>query len=538
MVKSCSPGLFTIKYFYNLIRELYFQSLIIMNSINKIIILLILGTLVISCNESLVDNPVGNKSPDTYISLFPDSSIAQQRSRLKVSWWGDDPDGLIVGYYFKWEGIDSSWTFTTRTDSLFSLPIGTSDTTYNFLVSAVDNSGNGTYDDQVVQNNINYGPEPFVDANGNGKYDSGEKFYDIGVIDPTPASLNFPIKNSPPEVAWNPLTVIPDTSFPVMTFAWNTDDLDGAETIVNINISLNDTTNFVALDGNVNLVTLVPVDLNSSTPEMKILINGSESNPLTERLQGIVLNDTNRIYIQAKDLSGAYSKMISLPDSGHTWYVKKPNGNLLIVDDFPTINNQITSFYNNAFNTINGGALAGKFEVYDFQKTPLPFQNVTFPQTIKLFKYLYWYSNSTPHLSLLSLVTNNFIDPNGHNGKIMFSMTFADSSADFAVDAPTLRLFLPIDSLGQRRSIPFVFAPADIVPVSPENQYPALRTTETLGSVRTFYSASTSQTVYNIVGNGPTGLHVDGPIAFINNDKRLFFIGVPLHIANGGRYEC
>ncbi len=501
---------------------------------HKIILLFILGTLLFSCNESLVDSPVGNKPPDTFISLFPDSTIAQQRSSLKVSWWGDDPDGLIVGYYFKWEGIDSVWTFTTKTDSVFSLPIGTSDTTYNFLVSAVDNSGNGTYDSEVVQNNIEYGREPFVDKNGNGKYDSGEKYNDIGLIDASPANLKFPIKNSPPEVSWNPLTIIPDTSFPVMTFAWNSDDLDGAETIVNINISLNDTTNFVALDGNVKLITLRPVNLNTSSPEMEILINGSESNIFQSRLQGIVLNDTNRIYIQAKDLSGAYSKLISLPDSAHSWYVKKPNGNLLIVDDFATINNQITSFYNNAFNTIGGGALAGKFEVYDFQKSPLPFENVTFPQTIRLFQYLYWYSNSTPHLSLLSLVTNNFIDPIGHNGKIMFSMTFADSSADFAVDASTLKLFLPIDSLGQRRSIPFVFSPADIVPVSPQNQYPALRTSETLGSVRTFYSSSTTQTIYNIIGNGPSGLQVNGPISFINNDKRLFFIGVPLHLANGG----
>ncbi len=505
-----------------------------MHSIHKIVLLLTLGTLLFSCNESVVDNPVGNKSPDTFISLFPDSTIAQQRSLLKVSWWGDDPDGLIVGYYFKWEGIDSAWTFTTNTDSIFSLPIGTSDTTYNFLVSAVDNSGNGSYDAGIVQNGVNYGPEPFVDANGNGVYDQGEKYYDIGIIDPSPANLKFPIKNSPPEVSWNPLTVIPDSSFPVMTFAWNSDDLDGVESIVSINISLNDTANFVALDGNVNLVTLRPVNLNTSSPEMQILINGSESNIFPNRLQGLVLNDTNRIYIQAKDLSGAYSKIISLPDSGHSWYVKQPKGNLLIVDDYPTINNQIASFYNNAFSTIGGGALANKFEVYDFQKTPLPFENVTFPQTIKLFKYLYWYANSTPHLSLLSLVTNNFIDPNGYGGKIMFSMTFADSSADFSVDAPTLKLFLPIDSLGQRKSLSFIIPPADITPVAQTNQYPALQTTETLASVRTFYSSSTTQTIYKIIGNGPPGVHVDGPIAFINNDKRLFFIGVPLHIANGG----
>jgi hypothetical protein len=45
-----------------------------------------------------------------------------------------------------WEGIDSNWSFTTSNDSIFSLPIGSSDTVYTFKVSAVDAEGNGLYD--------------------------------------------------------------------------------------------------------------------------------------------------------------------------------------------------------------------------------------------------------------------------------------------------------------------------------------------------------------------------------------------------------
>ena len=54
----------------------------------------------LSCGEDFIDNPNENKPPETRIALFPDSSIAPQPSRLEVAWWGDDSDGLIVGFCY------------------------------------------------------------------------------------------------------------------------------------------------------------------------------------------------------------------------------------------------------------------------------------------------------------------------------------------------------------------------------------------------------------------------------------------------------
>ena len=59
--------------------------------------------LFLSCSEDPVSNPVGNRLPDTGLFLYPDSTIGQQFSRLQVHWWGDDPDGLILGFYIKWD---------------------------------------------------------------------------------------------------------------------------------------------------------------------------------------------------------------------------------------------------------------------------------------------------------------------------------------------------------------------------------------------------------------------------------------------------
>jgi hypothetical protein len=498
-----------------------------MKNLLRLFFLAIFFLLIYSCNEDVLNNPVKNQPPDTGLFLYPDSTITRQPSRLHVHWWGDDPDGLIRGYYFKWVGIDSFWTFTPSNDSIFSLPIGSADTTYDFLVSAADEDGNGVYDNDIFQNGIDYGAEPFIDLNGNGIRDNNEPFYDIGLIDPTPASLLFPIKNTPPVLEWDELTVLPDTSFPVMTFKWNADDLDGVESIQEINISLNDTTNFVSLDGSIRLITIRIKDPLAPVPEMEILINGSDQNIFPELLSGLQLNSNNKIYIQAVDLSGATSNRIVLPDTSGIWYVKKPKGQVLIFDDFSGSSSdlQVRNFYRNVFSTIGGGSLTGKYDEYDLANQPLPFENVTLYETMKLFKYTFYYGVSNPRLDLLNQVTNKYLE---QGGKIAFSMTFQDSSSTFDFDLSILQGFLPID--GVSNSLPFLLSGADVLPSSIQIDYPPLKTTSTIAYVRTFTpNAVVSTEIYNISSS-----QINGNIGLITNDKTEFFIGLPLHLCNGG----
>ena len=144
---------------------------------NLAFVVLFLISVFISCSDNITDKPLSNKSPDTFLFLYPadENQLSQQKSRLKVHWWGDDPDGLIVGYFFNWKGLDDKWTFTAKNDSLFSLPIGTADTTFVFQVISVDNDGNGKYDSQIIWNDINLGAEPFIDENNDGIYNQGEE---------------------------------------------------------------------------------------------------------------------------------------------------------------------------------------------------------------------------------------------------------------------------------------------------------------------------------------------------------------------------
>jgi hypothetical protein len=485
-----------------------------------LLISIILFSIVIlqSCAEDFIDNPIGNTPPETSIALFPDSSIAPQPSRLKVAWWGDDSDGLIIGFYYTWDG--SNWIFTDENEILFSLQIGAGDTTYAFKVSSVDNGRNGIYDNQIFQNGINFGPEPFIDSNNDSVYNTGEKYFDIGLVDSTPATLNFPLKNTAPTIEWNSLSTLPEISFPVMSFGWNADDLDGISTILKINIALNDTTdlnNILALDGSVRTITLRTKDFTSANPLMEILIEGIETNIFAEKLSGLKLDDYNKLYVQAVDISGATSQFISLPDTGNTWFVKKPEGDILIMDDYATSDGAAT-FYNSMMDSLG---LTDQYDVYDYLNQKPPYTNVTFLQTLKLFKYVLWYSDNNPSLDLAASSVQTFIDA---GGKIIFSMQFPQN-----VDPVLLEGFLPIntDTIYTKTSLlPNTIISSDLtIP-----DYPELTTTTSLFRIKSFsLNPNGAIPIYYFPNN-----ELKGFIGFFNNSKSLFFYGLPLSKSNGG----
>ncbi|MCZ7613093.1 MAG: hypothetical protein M5T52_06060 [Ignavibacteriaceae bacterium] len=55
-----------------------------------IIFLAIVSLFMISCKEEIVGVKNKNQAPETSVSLYPDSVIIPQQTRLLVSWWGDD----------------------------------------------------------------------------------------------------------------------------------------------------------------------------------------------------------------------------------------------------------------------------------------------------------------------------------------------------------------------------------------------------------------------------------------------------------------
>ncbi|MEO8399215.1 MAG: hypothetical protein ABI550_05285, partial [Ignavibacteriaceae bacterium] len=374
--------------------------------------------------------------------------------------------------------------------------------------------------DMNFQNGFNYGAEPFSDLNNNNVYDNGEPFVDIGLIDPTPAVQSFPIKNSAPTIFWNELSVLPDTSFPAMSFGWEAEDVDGNETIQNINIALNDTlnpSNIVSLNGAVRRITLRTNDFSSASPLMEIMIEGSENNINSEKLGGLKLDDNNRLFVQAVDISGAKSNYIVLPDTNKTWFIKKPKGKLLIIDDYITPDNS-ESFYNSMFDSLG---LTNKFDIYDIHNQIPPYINITFLETIKLFDYIFWYSDNSPSLDLASSTVQKYIIS---GGKAAFSFQFPQS-----VDLSLLQSFLPInaDSSSFKTSL---LAGTKISSDTTNPDYPNLELSIGIFRARAFY--------LNLLGGVPIyyfpNKELNGFIGFSSIDKDKFFIGVPLNKSNAG----
>ncbi|MCA9783670.1 MAG: hypothetical protein KDC10_05435 [Calditrichaeota bacterium] len=243
---------------------------------------------------------VGNESPQTHLSLGyfradtanPDT-LDQSVARLGLSWWGEDRDGTVDHYLYRWSyQLDSLgqplWTRTDAESDTFIVLLTAMVDTFSFHVKAVD---------------------------------------DDGAEDPSPARVVIPVRNSPPEVDWIPNSQEllsnffgGDTSwtFPHLTFRYNAWDLDGSETITEVNWALDDTSQWNVLDPVYKSITLDP---------------------------GLLTPGPHRMFLRARDVAQSWSNTVSYP-GGETdttaagvqrvWMVRQPMGPLLVVFDDPT----------------------------------------------------------------------------------------------------------------------------------------------------------------------------------------------------------
>ena len=372
-----------------------------------VIILLII--LMVGCSKHFTNQPLPNQPPKTFLTIVPDSTLRSTTSQQHLHWWGVDPDGFVKGFDISFDSLH--WTFTTSNDSVIGLKLSSNDTTYKFYVAAVD---------------------------------------DQGLVDPKPASLNYPIHNSPPVVSFVFQSDVPDTTYPVATFQWNGSDIDGNETIVSYTYVLDDTTNpsrWKNLTSDNNRVTLYNID------------------GLTE--------GTHIFYMRARDVAGAYSKTIRMPiDTTKTWYVKEPKGDFLIIDDY-VIADATASFYSQMFDTVMNGRLKAK-DVWDIKagytstargKYVPALINPTFTESLKLFKYILWYCDSNPQMDIAQSSIPVF---KAAGGKILFVTGFPQ----YPADASGFGDFAPIDNIESSYFKSILLAKDSLVSVDPA--YPTL----------------------------------------------------------------
>ncbi len=463
------------------------------------------------CKDDPTGSPVANRRPETHLALSEVNTV--QSSRIRVHWYGDDPDGIVAGYLYSWNRKD--WFFTQKNDSLFSLTITVNDSNYVFAIAAVDNSVSGS----LPAEGSTVG---FIDSDGDGLHSDGEEFTGLaGATDPTPATVQYHIVNSAPLIvlgadssaASRAVRQNPDTTFTVASFLFSVYDTDGRESISAIEWSLNDSSAQAAW------TTILP---------SQTLLTLRESN-------GLLPNADNVLYLRAVDNGGLKSTIIQYPAPGGTWFVKKPKGDILLIKDYGT--KDADNFYTDALGSVAGGKFAGRFDVLDIREGLSPstrpknlplFISPAFIETLKLFRAVIWYGDNRPDLALAQQVLPDY---NRTGGKVLFTTGLPTS-----VEATgALVDFAPVDSVSAAELPGFPQALKNGSIITAENavagQYPDIvKEKGNVAGVHTLYPRITATALYRLPENTA---YPGRPIVGVRSGLRdMVFINLPLHLFN------
>ncbi|MDD3094789.1 MAG: hypothetical protein WC372_06695 [Candidatus Neomarinimicrobiota bacterium] len=373
-----------------------------------------------------------NLPPETYISFFfnPDTALGPgdywinngdtvwvqdtlitgldtNISVQEVHWWGDDPDGNVIGYYYRWSYMDSA-VFTREESAIFYLPLRTQFDIYSLFVSAVDNDS---------------------------------------LADPSPAVCSFPVYNSPPSIEWK-LNSIPQSYFPEdsvhysfqhHSFFWDVQDIDGTETVTEVFYALDDTSSWSLLSGSQREIMLSNLD-----------------------------TGTHRIFIKVRDIAGAESNTISFPDPADEesyitrWDVHKAIGDILIVNDYQ--NDQLLYSHQNLYTGIFDD-LAGSnaYSVWEIGGTstntanPIPYSPADIEKNLSAFSKVFWFTfRGFNSLNEASLALTRFVA----DGGILFMNNAQKVATNSRPD--TIWTFTDIDTVYQYSATGRVFTGVNV----------------------------------------------------------------------------
>ncbi len=173
-----------------------------------------------ACERKPQEELVPNIPPDTHI--FIEGTVDTVGARQTLYWWGNDPDGYVVGYYL---AIDDTTQkiWTTRNESTFVFPSGSTAIVHHFYAWAVDNEG---------------------------------------AQDTSPAVLVLPVVNTPPVVHIVEESIPQDTILPILTLYFEGHDDDGDETIEGYlyRTDLHEENEWTELSGDEDHVTLFDLE--------------------------------------------------------------------------------------------------------------------------------------------------------------------------------------------------------------------------------------------------------------------------------------
>jgi hypothetical protein len=546
-------------------------------------ILLAFTLLMFSCREHVADNPVAGKPPQTFLWLYPEGEVGTGVSRAHLRWWGESPNGLVRGFLFSFKTVTGTVTilpspdtlryaWVTKNDTTLLFPMDTLFRKFAVIVRAVDDGFTGLPEQSIVR----MLPSPFWDKNDNGIYDNtDQRLEDLSrAVDPLGAVQTFPIRNTPPSLALlpnpsDPNTVqkLPDTTYTAITFGFKGSDPDGDNTLAHYRIALNDTgasAQWMTVALRDTILTLVVPrsrsDGATSTVTADVYSGNFLGRRLVGQLQNLKLNANNAVYIQVRDVAGEYSPALKLPGSTDRWYVRKPSGRLLLVNDYTSYDVQLAlSTYLSALAAVPGGTLASvdqlditlglspsDKELGKFGRLVPQFVDPALIQTFLLYDYVVWFTDQVPSLAVAQLSVFPYLQ---NGGRVVFSTMFLNTTDPRGA----LRDFAPIDSvssvdLSPTRPLPpppvegdsrisanfVVYADSS----DARNIYPQLAFNASPGIhsvfMRPIYRRSDARYIYRLQPDTRVPQRYIGSpnIAVIDGQSSIIFVGLPLHLLN------
>lgn len=547
-----------------------------------------------SCRkDEIINKPKPNIPPRTFLWIQTDTThdLNPTISRQIIRWWGEDPDGLVRGYlfaYFKTDSVPAytipdtlGYTWVEKNDTTISFPLYTARERFTVIVKAVDN----TFKDKIdVGSVVRLTPFPYWDQNLNQVFDSSDvKLQSLKeAIDPVGAKQIFPIKNTPPVVEFtkdpmDPTKTIqqPETTFTVVTFSWVGSDLDGDHTLKSYRINLNnpnDSSYWFEFPAYNTMVTLeVPrLRSNGATGEVYADVYTGIFPTMYKigEVPGLRLNDTNRIYLQAKDMAGDYSTVVSLPSGARKWYVRNPSSKLLVVSNYGTgdLDSVIKKYRSwfNAIDTFPGVSYPRNFGNFDWLNIRRgatatkvgdlvpPILNPAMVRTLLLFEYVFWFTDYIPDTwtHMYAVAQFPLYLYNNSGGKVVYTTRFGFYLGD---PRGSLVDFAPVDMVGTTlidTRIPNdwpVYPDSTYPSVIAPNPFPTMRfdSTATQGGalslfVRDIYKRADAKYILKIPpvpGRVPPAAYWTGPvnIGVIDGDRTFVFLSMPLHLISGTR---
>lgn len=428
-----------------------------------------------------------NQPPETLlvpreVNLSGEQSLI---TRVRLHWFGTDPDGYISGYKVSVNG--GPVFFTEKTDSIFLFPIpeGSRYGSAEITVNAVDNSG---------------------------------------MEDPTGAYLKIPLKNTDPISSFDEKFSTRDTAIGVVSLFWEANDPDGLDNLKHIELKVNNGP-WVAIDRKLREIHIVPVNKLAGISSAKLYKDNTTI--LTQTLDGLEIGGENTFYLRSVDMAAAQSTTDTLK-SIHLFPI---TGDLLFVSGDVTSHEVYKELIESVYSDFdildlaknNGARQPAKWDP-GFSLQIAQYDKVVFSTDNKKYNNLATGASN----NLLETTARPFLNYFNTGGKLFCISFLSVDTINLSQTSPIFGAF-PLESVFYSTTTPRIINGTDILQGTAG--YPSLNFGRQSGKILTFNPSSDATIIYRgtLLNNGYAGPDILGAKRGIGGKTSQVFIGAYLY---------